>query len=82
LYAAWTAKHKPRSTAEIVGNPSAIKALRGWLASWTKGLPKKRAVFLYGPPGVGKTVTVEALANDLNMELVEKMQVITAQQMQ
>jgi replication factor C large subunit len=72
VYTAWTVKHKPRSTAEIVGNPTAIKALRDWLLSWDKGVPKKRAVFLYGSPGVGKTVTVEALAQELQMELVEK----------
>jgi replication factor C large subunit len=72
LYAAWTVKHKPKSTAEIVGNPSAIKTLSDWLQSWDKGVPKKRAAFLYGSPGVGKTVTVEALAHDLHMELVEK----------
>jgi len=72
LYTAWTVKHKPKSTAEIVGNPSAIKTLSDWLQSWNKGIPKKRAAFLYGPPGVGKTLTVEALAHDLHMELVEK----------
>jgi len=72
LYAAWTVKHKPKSTAEIVGNPSAIKTLSDWLQSWGKGVPKKKAAFLYGSPGVGKTVTVEALAHDLHMELVEK----------
>jgi len=72
LYAAWTVKHKPKSTAEIVGNPSALKTLSDWLQSWSKGIPKKRAAFLYGSPGVGKTVSVEALAHDLNMELVEK----------
>jgi len=72
LYAAWPVKHKPKSTAEIVGNPSAIKTLSDWLDSWNKGMPKKRAVFLYGPPGIGKTVTVEALAKDLQMEFVEK----------
>jgi len=72
LYAAWTVKHKPESTAEIVGNILAIKALRDWLQSWDKGVPKKRAVFLHGPPGVGKTVTVEALAHELQMALVEK----------
>jgi replication factor C large subunit len=72
LYTAWTVKHKPKSATEIVGNPSAIKTLRDWLQSWDKGIPKKRAAFLYGPPGVGKTVTVEALAHDLHMELVEK----------
>jgi replication factor C large subunit len=72
LYAAWTVKHKPESTAEIVGNFLTIRALREWLQSWDKGVPKQRAAFLHGPPGVGKTVTVEALAHELGMELVEK----------
>jgi len=72
LYASWTVKHKPKTMAEIVGNPEAIKKLVDWIKSWDKGIPKKRAAFLYGPPGVGKTVTVEALANDFKMEFVEK----------
>jgi len=72
LYAAWTAKHKPKSLAEIVGNSEAIQKFIDWIKSWEKGVPKKRAAFLCGPPGVGKTVTVEALANDYGMEFVEK----------
>ena len=72
MYASWTVKHKPKTMAEIVGNPEAIKKLVDWIKSWDKGIPKKRAAFLYGPPGVGKTVTVEALANDFKMEFVEK----------
>lgn len=72
MYTAWTVKHKPASTAEIVGNTDAIKTFSDWISSWSKGVPKKRAAFLYGPPGIGKTVTVEALAKDLRMELVEK----------
>jgi replication factor C large subunit len=72
LYAAWTVKHKPQSTAGVVGNAEAIKTFSDWIRSWGKGVPKKRAAFLYGPPGIGKTVTVEALANDLHVELVEK----------
>jgi replication factor C large subunit len=72
LYRAWTIKHKPKSTAEIIGNPSAIKTLSDWLYSWNNGIPKKRAAFLFGTTGIGKTVTVEALAYDLHMELVEK----------
>jgi len=72
VYAAWAVKHKPKSTAEIVGNTEAIKTFSDWINSWSKGVPKKRAAFLHGPPGVGKTITVEALANDLHMELVEK----------
>ena len=72
MYAAWTAKHKPKSLAEIVGNSEAIQKFIDWIKSWEKGVPKKRAAFLCGPPGVGKTVTVEALANDYGMEFVEK----------
>jgi replication factor C large subunit len=72
MYAAWSVKHKPKSLSEVVGNEEAIQRLLGWVKSWDKGVPKRRAAFLYGPPGIGKTVTVEALANDLNMELVER----------
>jgi replication factor C large subunit len=72
VYTAWTVKHKPKTVAEIVGNSEAISTLERWLKSWENGIPKKRAAFLHGPTGIGKTVTVEALANDLNIELIEK----------
>lgn len=72
MYAAWTVKHKPKSLADVVGNKEAIQKFVDWVKSWEKGTPKKRAAFLYGPPGIGKTVTVEAFANDFHMELVEK----------
>jgi len=72
MYAAWTVKHKPKTLSEVVGNEEAIENLASWVKSWDKGIPKRRAVFLYGPPGIGKTLSVEALANDLNMELVER----------
>lgn len=72
MHAAWTVKHKPKSSAEVVGNREATSVFEKWLKSWEKGIPQQRAAFLHGPPGVGKTVTVEALANDLGMELIEK----------
>jgi len=72
MFAAWTAKYKPKTLSEVVGNREAIEKLVTWVQSWNKAVPKKRAVFLFGPPGIGKTVTVEAIADDLNMELVER----------
>ena len=72
MYAAWTVKHKPTSLTEVIGNKEIIQKFVDWIKSWDKGTPKKRAAFLYGPPGIGKTVTVEALAHDFQMELVEK----------
>jgi len=71
LYAAWTVKYKPKSSAEIVGNSEAIAKFVEWIKSWEKGVPKKRAVFLYGSPGIGKTVTVEVFSSVLSMEFVE-----------
>jgi replication factor C large subunit len=70
--AAWVIKYKPRSINQVVGNKEVLKKIMDWLRSWEKGLPKKRAAFLYGLPGVGKTVTAEAIAEDLGIELVEK----------
>jgi len=72
VYAAWTVKHKPKTLAEVVGNIDSIEKLVEWIKSWSKGIPKKRAVFIHGPPGVGKTAAVEVIAHDLGMELVEK----------
>ncbi|MEM3161608.1 MAG: replication factor C large subunit [Candidatus Bathyarchaeia archaeon] len=72
MHQPWTVKHKPTSLKEIVGNREAIQKLIEWVRSWDRGIPKHRAAFIYGPPGIGKTVTVEALAKDFNMELIEK----------
>jgi replication factor C large subunit len=72
LYTSWVVKHKPRSLNQIIGNRETIQKLVDWVKVWSKGVPSKRAVFLYGPPGVGKSITVEALADHLEMELVEK----------
>lgn len=72
MYAAWTVKYRPKSLTKVLGNKDTIQIFVDWVKSWDKGLPKKRAAFLYGPPGVGKTVVVEVVANDFGMELVEK----------
>ena len=69
---AWTTKYRPKSLHDVIGNGEAIKELIEWVRSWEKGIPKKKAAFVFGPPGVGKTSTVEALAHDCGLEFVEK----------
>ncbi len=69
---AWAVKHKPSSLGEVVGNKETIQKFIEWIKSWDAGPPKKRAAFLYGSTGIGKTITVEALAQDFKMEFVEK----------
>ncbi|MEM2320272.1 MAG: replication factor C large subunit [Candidatus Bathyarchaeia archaeon] len=63
-------KYKPKFLSEVIGNEESKKKIVEWLRSWEKGVPGKKALFIYGPPGVGKTATVEALANDFNMEVI------------
>ncbi len=71
MYIPWTLKYKPKTLSEVVGNEEAKGKILQWVRSWDRGAPKKRALFLHGPPGTGKTVSIEALANDLDVELVQ-----------
>jgi len=68
----WIIKHKPRRIEDIVGNEEAKEEYLEWLNIWLKGKPPiKKAVLIYGPPGIGKTLLVEVSAIQYNLELLE-----------
>ncbi|MDI6888476.1 MAG: replication factor C large subunit [Methanocellales archaeon] len=64
----WTEKYRPKTLSEVAGNSKAIAELKKWAEDWKKD---KKAVILYGPPGIGKTSAAYALANDVGWSTIE-----------
>nr|EGQ40121.1 MAG: replication factor C large subunit [Candidatus Nanosalinarum sp. J07AB56] len=64
----WVKKYRPESLSDYRGASKEKEKLREWAEDWEKG---DGPTLLHGQAGTGKTSLVEALANDLDMELVE-----------
>ncbi|MDF1557285.1 MAG: replication factor C large subunit [ANME-2 cluster archaeon] len=67
----WAEKYRPRVLTELAGHPNIVKELLGWGQGWEKGIPKDRALILYGKPGIGKTSAAFALANQMEWDVIE-----------
>ena len=67
----WTERHRPRSEQLLEGNEVQRRKIRAWLDEWQNGSPKKKALLLIGPPGVGKTTVARAIAEDMGWNVIE-----------
>lgn len=65
----WIKKHIPKKTSEIRGQSNAVEQMRNFVNNYSK--QKKKAIIIYGSTGCGKTSAVYALANELNLEVLE-----------
>jgi len=65
----WIRKYAPKNSAEVINQTEAVQKIKTFILKYPN-VPKK-ALLLYGPPGVGKTSSVYAIARELNYEVVE-----------
>ena len=64
----WVEKYRPKKIEDIIGNEEAKATFIEWLKSKRRS---KKAVLLYGPPGVGKTAMVNAAAKEFGFITIE-----------
>lgn len=67
----WSRKHRPKSLKDVVGQSEAVEQLVKFVRDFDARRSKKKAAFLYGPVGCGKTSSVYAAAAELNLEVLE-----------
>ena len=67
----WTERHRPSSEQMLEGNEVQRRTIRNWLDEWANNAPKKKALLLIGPPGVGKTTVARAIAEDMGWNVIE-----------
>ena len=69
-YMPFTHKYKPKTTKEIIGQDKALKEVKDKVADYSSRKIRK-ALLIYGPTGTGKTSTIHALAEELDLEIIE-----------
>src|SRR5262249_34867531 len=57
-------KYRPRTLADVLGQPAAVRALQGFAAA-----PYPHAFLFAGPTGTGKSSAAMCLANDLGIDV-------------
>ncbi len=64
----WTEKYRPSRLEDIVGNSTALRQMAAWAQAWTS---TSKPLLIYGKPGIGKTSSAYALANDMKWDVIE-----------
>lgn len=63
----WTEKYKPKNLSEIAGQNKTVQEVLSWLSTWKPG----KALFLHGPPGIGKNLIIETIAKERGYDILQ-----------
>ncbi|KAF8246018.1 hypothetical protein K440DRAFT_554181 [Wilcoxina mikolae CBS 423.85] len=67
----WPEKYAPRTVEDLALNKMKVKEVRTWLESVLGWTSRQRVLVLRGSAGTGKTATVNALAKEMGVEILE-----------
>ena len=73
----WNIKHKPKKPSDLAVHPKKTEEVRSWLLNSFNEVhaksdsPPSMILLLSGPPGCGKTVTIDTLSKELNFAIQE-----------
>lgn len=65
----WVEKYRPKRLSDFIGNRDEVEKIEKWLLTWKS--QRKKALWLTGPPGVGKTSVISYLVNKYRIETFE-----------
>ena len=61
-------KYKPTSISSVIGNKTNIQSVIDWLNTWEQ--QKKKCLLVSGISGIGKTLSVELILNQLKYNII------------
>lgn len=67
----WAERFAPQGVADLALNKLKVKEVRSWLENVLDGTLRQRLLVLKGPAGTGKTATLNTLARELDVEVLE-----------
>lgn len=65
----WIDKYKPQNSSELTGQVRNVTRIKSWLKTFEPA--KSRPLFIYGPPGIGKTTSAHICCKELGYHVVE-----------
>lgn len=65
----WVDKYKPTSTSELIGQSRNVARIKSWLKTYEPS--QSRPIFIYGPPGIGKTTAAYLCCQEAGFKTIE-----------